>query len=58
MSSQKEPSNKFGLRVENEPMKVNDLGDAYYKESVQILGLSHGELADFINPVSSAKKSQ
>lgn len=54
MSSQKEPSNQFGLGVGNEPMKVNDLGDAYYKESVQILGLSHGELADFINPVSSA----
>ena len=37
---------------EDEPMMVNDLDKdaAYYKESVQILGLSQNELADFINP--------
>ena len=50
----------MGQDALNEPMRVNELGDeAYFKESVQILGLSHGELADFINPAnSSQQKSQ
>lgn len=29
---------------------------AYYKDSVQILGLSVNELEDFMNPMSSAQK--
>ena len=35
-------------------MGVNDLDKdaAYYKEGVQILGLSQNELADFINPTA------
>ena len=44
---------------DDEPMGLNDLDKdaAYYKESVQILGLSQHELADFINPTSGQKQA-
>ena len=55
---QRDPS-AAALNSNGSPMGMEDLNKdaAYYKDSVEILGLSMNEMESFINPVSSIERN-